>query len=83
MAVDQPMNELTETLPSGASPLPQLNCERHEIPVGSKAAALLLLIWGRPVKHAGRSEGMPSLGEVPSVGACTGQPHGLQKSAFT
>ena len=27
--------------------------------------------------------GMPSLGEAPSGGACTGQPHRLQKSAFT
>ncbi|TSD76250.1 hypothetical protein FFI16_007420 [Pseudomonas sp. KBS0710] len=30
-----------------------------------------------------RIAGMPSHSEAPSVGACTGQPHGLHKSAFT
>ena len=34
--------------PSGASPLPHLHRARHKIPVGSKAAALLILIWGAP-----------------------------------
>jgi hypothetical protein len=37
---------------------------------------------GGPPNHC-RITGTPSLGEVPSGGACTGQPHGLQKSAFT
>ena len=38
---------------------------------GREAAVLLLLILililGAPLNHAGRSEGTPSLGEVPSV----------------
>ena len=28
------------------------------IPIGYKAAALLLLIWERPVKHAGRTQAL-------------------------
>ncbi len=51
---------VTEPLQSGASrivapPLPHLECVRLKNPVGSKAAATLLLIWNRPVNHAGRN----------------------------
>ncbi|RZI33165.1 hypothetical protein EUX57_02955 [Pseudomonas orientalis] len=42
--------------PSGASPLPHLHRDRHKIPVGSKAAALLFLISGAPLNHAGRTQ---------------------------
>ena len=46
---------VTEPLQSGASPLPHLECVRLKNPVSSKAAALSLLIWNRPVNHAGRN----------------------------
>ncbi len=67
----QPKNLQLTHRHRGQAPSHSFDRVRHTQPVGFKAAALLLLIWDRPVKHAGRSEGMPSRSEAPSVGART------------
>ncbi|TFY90700.1 hypothetical protein DYL61_20035 [Pseudomonas nabeulensis] len=42
----------------GQAPSHSVDRVRHTQPVGSKAAALLLLICGRLVKHAGRTQAL-------------------------
>ena len=55
--------------------------ERRLESVGRRPAPWMARGGGPP--NPCRITGTPSLSEVPSVGARTGQPHGLQKSALT